>query len=118
MRQVDLNMQGHNDDVGNENKADADPPCRQAAPDEAVSKQEPVAAHKSHLGRPHPPRLGAAQARRLGGEDVEPREEVQVETGNSHNRVVRDTLVPDQEVGSGVPGEGEVVVCGVDRPEE
>ena len=118
VRQVDLDMQGHDDNVRDENKADAHPPRRQAAPDEAVAEQEPVAAHKGHLGRPHPPRLGAAQAGRLGGEDMQPREEIEVEPGNGHDGVVGESLVPHQEVGRGVPDEGEVVVRRVDGPEE
>jgi hypothetical protein len=41
---------------------------------------------------------------------VEPREEVEVEAGDAHDRVVGVALVGHEEVGGGVPDEGEVVV--------
>ena len=49
---------------------------------------------------------------------MKPREEVEVETGDAHDRVVRVFLVLDGDVGEGVPGVGKVVVGGVDGFEE
>ena len=49
---------------------------------------------------------------------MKPREEVQVETSNAHNRIVSVTLVGYQKVGCSVPNEGEVIIGRKDRLEE
>lgn len=63
VRECDLNMQRHGDDVGNQDKGDANGPCRQCAPEEDITKQEPVAGHEDYLGRTNPPGLAASEGR-------------------------------------------------------
>ena len=45
-------------------------------------------------------------------------EEVEVETGNSHDGIVGVALILHSVVGEGVPGEGEIIVSGVEGFEE
>ena len=45
----DLDVQGHGNDVGHQHESDTEGPGRDAAPKEAVAKQEPVAAHAGNL---------------------------------------------------------------------
>lgn len=118
MREGDLNVQRHGDDVRDENKGDTDGPVGQSAPENTVTEPSPVAGHEGNLARADPPSLAAAKSGRSLRDDVEPREEVEVEAGDTHNRVVGVGLVGNHEVGNGVPDIGEVVVGRVKRLEE
>jgi hypothetical protein len=108
--QGDLDVQRHGDDVRDENEGDAGGPVGESAPEEAVAEEEPVANHEGNLSRADPPSSALSKLRGLLGEHVEPREEVEVETSNAHDWVVGVALVGHEEVGGGVPDEGEVVV--------
>ena len=101
-----------------QHERDAHRPVGQGAPQQEIAKDVPVAAHEEDLDGADPPGLAVAEGRGLGGEDVQPREEVQVEARDAHDGVVGVLLEGDEEVGDGVPGEGEVVVGGVDAAEE
>lgn len=61
MRQSDLNVKGHGDDVRDENKGNAGWPVGQGSPQEEVSEQEPVAAHEADFRRSNPPCLAVTQ---------------------------------------------------------
>lgn len=108
--QGDLDVQRHGDDVRDENEDDTGGPVGESAPDEAVAEEEPVASHEGNLGRANPPGSALSKLRGLLGKDVKPREEVEVEAGDAHDRVVGVALVGHEEIGDGVPDEGEVVV--------
>lgn len=110
MGQGDLDVQRHGDNVRDENEDDAGRPVRESPPEEAVAEEEPVASHEGNLSRANPPSSALSKLRGLLGEDVEPREEVEVETSNAHDWVVCVALVGNEEVCGGVPDEGEVVV--------
>lgn len=45
---------------------------------------------------------------------MQPGEEVEVEAGDAHDRVVGVFLVGNENVGGGIPGEDEAVVVGGD----
>lgn len=113
----DLHVQRHRDNVRDEHVEHAGAPVRQRAPEQPVAKEEPVAAHKDNLRRADPPRLAAAELRRLE-EDVDPREKVQVEAGDAHDGVVRVLLPRHEHVGGAVPDKGKVIVCGTKGLEE
>ena len=49
---------------------------------------------------------------------MQPREQVQVEAGDAHDRVVCVLLIRHHELGHGVPGKGKVVVARVNGLEE
>lgn len=114
----DLNVQRHGDNVRNQHKADAGGPVGEGLPEKTVAEEEPVATHENNLSGTDPPGLGEAETGRPVGDDVKPREEIEVEASDSHDGVVGILLVGDEEVGGGVPNKGEVVVAGVDRLEE
>lgn len=61
MRQSDLNVKGHGDDVRDENKGNASRPVGQGSPQEEISEDEPVAAHEADFRRSNPPRLAVTQ---------------------------------------------------------
>lgn len=114
----DLDVKGHSDNVRDEDEADADGPRGERAPDEEVAKDVPVAGHHGDFGGADPPGGRVAEGRGLGREEVQPREEVEVEARHAHDGVVRVLLEGDEEVGGGVPDEGEVVVGGEDAAEK
>ena len=90
-----------------EHKTDADGPAREIAPHEAVPEDGPVASHECDLDGARPPcgsKLGSAW-----GHEVQPRQGIEVEARQSHDGVVCVFLVGDEEVGGGVPDEGEVI---------
>lgn len=114
----DLDVEGHGDDVRDKDESDSDGPTGKGAPEEEVTKDVPVARHHGDLSGADPPRLAASEGRGLGRKDMQPREEVEVEARDAHDRVVGVLLEGYKEVGSGVPDEGEVVVGRVKAPEE
>lgn len=118
VRECDLNMQRHGDDVGNQDEGDANGPCRQCAPEEHVAKQEPVAGHEDYLGGTNPPGFAASKGRRRLREDMSPREKVEVETSDAHDGIISVLLVRDDNFGSLVPHKGELVVGGTEGLEE
>lgn len=112
-------MQGHGDDVRHQNKGYADGPCGQRAPEQAVSKEDPVAGAECDFRRTNPPGLGRSQRGRFAGQEVQPRKEIEVEASNAHDGVVGVLLVGDKGVGNGIPDKGEaVVIAGTKRAEE
>ena len=111
VRQGDLDMQRHGDDVRDENKQHAGGPVRQRAQQQAIAKEEPVASHEDNFRRTNPPGLAAAESRG-SEEDVDPREEVQVEAGDAHDGVVGVLLVGNEDFGGAVPDKSKVVVGG------
>ena len=56
MRECDLYVQDHGDQVADEDEADADGPAGQRAPDEQVAEDEPVAPHEDDFHGARPPR--------------------------------------------------------------
>lgn len=50
----DLRVQGHGDDVGNEDEPYAEGPGGDGAPEEEVAEEVPVAEHESDLGGARP----------------------------------------------------------------
>ena len=112
----DLHVQGHGDDVGDEDEGDAEGPGRDGAPEEEVAEEVPVAEHEGDFGRAGPGR--GAEVGGAGGEQVQPGEEVEVEAGDAHDRVVRVMLDGDGEGGELVEDEGEVVVARMQGVEE
>lgn len=116
--ECDLDVKRHRDNVRDEDEADADGPCGERAPDEEVAEDVPVAGHHGDFGGANPPGGRVAERRGLGREEVQPREEVKIEARDAHDGVVRVCLEGDEEVGGGVPDEGEVVVRGEDAAEE
>lgn len=111
-------MQGHGDDVRHQDKGHTDGPCWQRAPEQAVSKEDPVAGAECYLRRTNPPCLGRSQRGRFAGQEVQPREKIEVEASNAHDGVVGVLLVGDEGVGNGIPDKSEVVVAGSKRSEE
>lgn len=118
VREGELDVQRHGDHVGDGDKGHAQLPGRQAAPDEHVAVQEPVARHEANLGRPDPPRRAARQPGRLGRQHVAPRERVEQEPRNAHGRVEGVLLIRHQEAGGRVPHKDKVVVRRPKRLEE
>lgn len=116
VRERDLHVQRHCDDVRDEHERDAQGPGGEGAPEEAVAEEGPVAEHECDLGRARPG--GGAEVCGAGRQQVQPGEEVEVEAGDGHDGVVGVGLVADGEVGEGVPDVGEVVVGGVEGLEE
>ena len=112
----DLHVQRHGDDVADEHEGDADGPGGEGAPEEAVAEEDPVGEHEGDFGRARPRR--GAEVHGARGEQVQPGEEVEVEAGDAHDGVVGVFLVGYEEGRGRVPGEGEVVVGGVQRVEE
>lgn len=112
----DLHVQRHGDNVGDENEGYADGPGGECEPEESVAEEVPVAGHEEHLG-------GASPGCRalVGGtwrDQVQPREEVEIEARNTHDGVVGVFLELDGDLASAVPGEVKVVVGGADGLEE
>jgi len=65
MRQGDLDVKGHGDNVRHQDEGHTYCPGRQRAPEQAVAEDVPIAGHEGDLRRPNPPRLAAAERRRL-----------------------------------------------------
>ena len=116
--QGDLDVQRHGDEVGDEDEGDADGPGGQGEPDQAVAEDVPEGGHHGELGGADPPGLALAEGAGPRREEVDPREEVEVEARDAHDGVVGEALVGDQGVGDLVPVEGEVVVGRAERLEE
>ncbi len=112
----DLHVQGHGDDVRDQDEGDAEGPGRDGAPEQEVAEDEPVAEHEGYFGRSRPGRRSEVGG--AGGKKVQPREEIEVEAGDAHDGVVGVMLVLNRIVGGFVPDEGEIVVAGVDGFEE
>lgn len=109
VRQGDLDVQRHGDDVRDQDEGDADWPVGEGAPDEAVAEPEPVACDERYLGWAHP---GCDSASAFGCcDEVVDGEDVEVEASDSHYWVVGVLLVFDGNVGKCVPDKSEVVVC-------
>jgi hypothetical protein len=108
VRQGDLNVKGHGDDVGDQDERDACRPVRKGPPYKAVAEPEPVKGDEGELGRTYPGRNATPAFGR--GQEVMDREYVQVESGYTHHRIVGEFLVLDGDVGEGVPYKSEVVV--------
>ena len=117
VRERDLHVQRHRDDVRDEDEADTDGPCGERAPEEEVAEDIPIAGHHGDFDGADPPGGRVAEGGGLGGKEVQPREEVEVEARDAHDGVVGVFLVGDEEVGGGVPDKGEVVVGGEDTAE-
>lgn len=92
----------------NEHKGDSQFPGGNAQPQQAVAEKEPVAGHEDELEGPSPP--GVAKAGRSSRKQVEPRQQVEVESSNAHNWVVSPSLHGDGHVCCSVPVEVKVVV--------
>lgn len=118
VRQGNLNVQWHRNNVRYQHECNAQRPCRQRAPQEDIAKQEPVARHEPNFGWPNPPCLAASQGGRPLGEDVDPRKQIQVETSDAHDGIVDVLLVRNHHFGDLVPHKGELVVRGAKRLEE
>ncbi len=116
VREGDLDVQGHGDDVRHEHKGNAQGPGGDAAPEQAIPKKEPVAAHKSNLHRPSPG--CGAEVCATAREQMAPGKDVEIEAGDAHYRVVGVGLVGDGEGGELVEEVGEVVVGGVEGAQE
>ncbi len=112
MRQGDLDVKRHGDDVGYQDKSDASCPGWEGTPDQEVAKEDPVARHKGDLRWPDPPCLAAAKPRRFAGQYMLPGEEIEIETSDAHDRVVGEALVRDESVRYDIPDECEVIVRG------
>lgn len=108
MRQCNLDMQRHSDDVRYQDEGDANRPGGKGPPDDAVAEPEPITGNEGDFGWSHP---GCDTASAFWGVDeVVDGEEIEVEAGDAHDWVVGVLLVLDGKVGKCVPGEGEVVV--------
>ena len=108
MRQSDLNVERHSDNVGDQDKCNARGPVGEGTPEEAVAEPEPIAGDESDLGRAYPMCHLTPACWRV--DQVVNREYVEVEASYSHDRVVGVLLILDSNVGDFVPCEGEVVV--------
>lgn len=108
----DLDMQQDRDGVRYKDESHACRPVWQSARDELVSEKVPVARHEDDLKPSRPPRR--AKLSGTGGKQMEPREDVEVEAGDSHDRIVGVLLVGDENVCSLVPYECEVIEGAVD----
>lgn len=118
VRQGDLNVQRHRNDVRYQYECNAERPCRQRAPEEDIAKQEPVAGHEADFSRTNPPRLAAPEGGRPLGENMNPRQEVKVETSDAHDRIINVLLVWHDDFSSLVPHKCELVIRGAKRLEE
>lgn len=118
VRQGDLHMQRHGDDVGDQDESDADGPCRQRAPEEEIAVQKPVAGYEAYLGRANPPRLAASKGGRSPRHDMDPREKVKVESSDAHDGIIKVLLIRNNNLGSLVPHIGELIVSGAKGFEE
>ncbi|KFY90677.1 hypothetical protein V500_05015 [Pseudogymnoascus sp. VKM F-4518 (FW-2643)] len=112
----DLDVERHGDDVGDEDKGHAEGPGGEREPEEAVAEKVPVAGHEEHFGGAGPG--GCSLVGGARGDQVQPREEVEVEARDSHDGVVGVFLESDGDLGGAVPDEVEVVVAGADGLEE
>ena len=54
MRERNLHVQGHGDDVADEDESDAEGPGGDAEPKEPVAKEDPVACHECYFDRTGP----------------------------------------------------------------
>lgn len=116
VRERDLDVQRHGNDVRDEDEGHADRPGGEREPEETVTKEVPVACHAEHFSGARPGRGTFVRSAR--GDQVQPGEEVEVEAGNAHDGVVGVFLEPDGNLAGAVPGEVEVVVAGADGLEE
>lgn len=112
----DLHVKRHGDDVGDEDEGHAEGPGGDREPEEAVTEEVPVAGHEEDFGRARPGRGSLVGGAR--GDQVQPREEVEVEARNAHDGVVGVLLEPNGNLTGTVPGEVEVVVGGAEGLEE
>ena len=112
MREGDLRVEGHGDDVGYEHESHSERPGGDTAPEETVPENVPVAEHEYDLGGACPGRRPEVHATAI--QQMQPGQQVEVEAGDAHDGVVGVFLVGDEEVGGGVPGEDEAIVVGGD----
>ncbi len=111
-----MDVQGHGNDVRQQDKTDASWPIRKCEPYDAVAKPEPVAYHESELSGSNP---GCHATFRPGrSKEVMKREYVEVEARHTHDRIVGIVLVGHCKVGDLIPHKSEVVVGGMNRFEE
>lgn len=112
VRQGNLDVQGHCDDVRNQDKSDPGRPVRQCKPHNAVAKPEPVAHNECDLGGSNPPCHSTLCPR--GRKQVMHGEHVQVEPCDGHDGIVGVVLISDGIVGDFIPRKREVVVGGTE----
>lgn len=87
----DLDVEGHGDDVGDEDEGDAEGPGRDGAEEKEVAEENPVGEHEDDFGGAGPG--GGTEVGAAGGEQVRPGEDVEVEAGDAHDGVVGVVLV-------------------------
>lgn len=115
MGEGDLDMKQDRDGVGYKNEAHAGRPVGQSAPDQAITKERPVARHEYNLEPSCPP--GGAELGGAWGEEMQPGEDVKVEASDGHDWVVGVFLVGHEDICGLVPYESEIVEGAVDRLE-
>ena len=93
MGEGDLDVQGKGEDVADEDKCDAERPSRDAAPEEEVAEEVPVAKHEPDLRWPSP--RSGTEVLRTGRQEMQPGENVEIEAGDEHGGVIGVLLVPD-----------------------
>lgn len=108
VREGDLHVQGHGDQVAGEDEDGAGGPGGDVAPKEHVEVEEEVGADAEDFGGARPPHLALGAG--AGGEEEAPGEEVEVEAREGHDRVVSVLLHADCDGGDGVPDEFEAAV--------
>lgn len=113
--QGDLDVEQHGDHVRDEDESDSGVPIGQGLEDEEVTENEPVAGHADEFGRTGPG--GGTERFASSREQVAPTEDVQVEPGDGHDRVIRVLLVRNHQLARLVPHIGEIVVRRVRIPE-
>jgi hypothetical protein len=105
-----LHVQRHRDEVACDEEDGTGGPGRNVAPEQHVEVKEEITADGGDFGRARPPHCalsaGTARQKEAPGEDVK------VETGEGHYRIVSVLLHSDSDGGDGVPDEFEAVVKG------
>jgi hypothetical protein len=103
----DLYVQDHGDEMREDDIANSNLPGGEINPAEEVAEEVPVAGHEDDLERARPP--CGAELCCAGRNQVQPAEEVQVESCQCHYWVVEVLLVRDYDFARGVPYEAKVV---------
>lgn len=108
VREGDLYVQGHSDQVAGEEEDGARGPGGDVAPEQDVEIEEEVDADADDFGGARPPH-GALVAGARGDQEA-PGEDVEVEAGDGHDGVVGVFLDGDGDGSDGVPEEFEAAV--------
>ena len=108
VREGDLHVQGHGDQVTGEDEDGAGGPGRDVTPEEHVEVEEEVGADAEDFSGARPPHLALGAGAR--GEEEAPREDIEVKACEGHHWVVGVLLHVDCDGGDGVPDEFEAAI--------